>query len=209
MTGQTPDDLEQLKQEALTALQQATTPETLEAWRVMYLGRKGSVPQLLRTIKDVSPAERKKWGQQGNALRTELTVHYQEKYQIVTTGQSVAPGQTRQSVSRTKLTALPTIGHLHPITLTIRSIQAIFSRMGFTVVEGPEVEDPQYNFDLLNIPPDHPAREATDTFYTTTGQVLRTHTSPVQLRAVHEHTLTPPFKILSPGRVFRAERTDA
>ncbi|MFH1353726.1 MAG: phenylalanine--tRNA ligase subunit alpha [bacterium] len=199
--------LAELSRQATFELEQVKNPTTLEQWRVDYLGRKGAIPKLLREIKYLSLAEKRVIGKQGNALRQKLERLHQVKRKKI---KSAIPDFAPSGLSP----AQPLIGHLHPFTLATRRIQQIFSAMGFLVVEGPEVEEARYNFDQLNIPFEHPARAETDTFYIqeqgeAQNLVLRTHTSPVQLRAVLENDLIPPFRILSPGRVFRAERTDA
>lgn len=199
--------LDTLKTESVTALKQVKEAAQLEQWRITYLGRGGAIPRLLRAIKDLSLTEKRLIGRKGNELRQKLEILYERKKQ--------AFGPVSFSAKPASFTpAQPLVGHLHPLTLAIRRVQQIFSAMGFLIVEGPEIEEARYNFDQLNIPFEHPARAETDTFYLedhgdAQALVLRTHTSPVQLRTVLENNLTPPFKILSPGRVFRAERTDA
>ncbi len=199
--------LDTLKTESVTALKQVKDAAQLEQWRIAYLGRRGAIPRLLRAIKDLSLAEKRLIGKKGNELRQKLEILYERKKQAI--------GPVSFSAKLSSFTpAQPQYGHLHPLTLAIRRIQQIFSALGFLIVGGIEVEEAQYNFDQLNIPFEHPARAETDTFYlenkgNAKDLVLRTHTSPVQLRAVLENNLIPPFKILSPGRVFRAERTDA
>jgi phenylalanyl-tRNA synthetase alpha chain len=201
MTG-LPKKIEQLSQAALKGLQEVKNASALEQWRIQYLGRKGEVPLLLRTIKDLSAQDRKTVGQKANQLRRELQEEYEKKAESVKGVESTEVISTKHSVSKGR-------GHLHPLLLTTRRIQDIFATMGFLIVDGPEVEEPEYNFDYLNISPEHPARAETDTFYLTNGKILRTHVSPIQIRAVEDHTLKPPFKILYYGRCFRAERTDA
>lgn len=203
----TPAELLKLKSEAQASLSEVTSADALEAWRVKYIGRKGAVPLLLREVKKLPLAERKAIGQAANALRRELEDLYTEKKQTI---QHKPIAKKDLGIGHWSLGFAP-LGHFHPITLTIRRIQDIVAAMGFFIVEGPEVEEAQYNFDLLNIPLEHAARAETDTFYIQDHPklVLRTQTSPVQLRAVLENNLTPPFKVVSPGRVFRAERTDA
>lgn len=203
MTAQL-DDIKDLRAQATEGLAQAKTPVDLEAWRVAYIGRKGALPRLLRQVKELSDTDKKVVGAAANKLREELEDAYTAAAQTIGSGHT-----TIAEVSA--MGDIPS-GHLHPLTLTIKRVQDILAAMGFLLVEGPEVETAAYNFDLLNIPLEHPARAETDTFQiadTTDPLVLRTHTSPVQLRAVLEQHLTPPFKIASPGRVFRAERTDA
>lgn len=193
-------DIEHLAQASRQALEAAADAATLESWRVEYIGRKGKLPQLLRTVKDLPGEQRKIIGQQANSLRKELEAAYKAKLNKL----QKPNGQTAKVSSQRQYS-----GHLHPLTLTSRRIQNIFAAMGFTIVDGPEVEDPKYNFDLLNIPPEHPSRAETDTFYLTNKSILRTHVSPIQIRGVEDHKLVPPFKIMYHGRSFRAERTDA
>lgn len=190
-----------LEREALAALAQNKDATALEAWRVTYLGRKGKVSQLLRQVSKLPLADKKQVGQAANVVKRHLTDALNER--------QVSYGRHTSRIDRNALSAPVQAGHLHPLTLAIRRIQDIFAEMGFTIVEGPYVEEAKYNFDLLNIPLDHPARSESDTFQLAGGHVLRTHTSPVQMRAVLEYDMRPPFRILSPGRVFRAERTDA
>lgn len=208
MTALSSEAIDTVTREALEALEKSDTPAALESWRVAYIGRKGKLSLLLRRVKDVPAAERKAVGATGNAARQELQAAFKAK-QATMARTSAVGGKQKASKGVTYLSGLPEPGHLHPLTITIRRIQDIFAKLGFTVVEGPLVEDPRYNFDLLNIPPDHPARAETDTFYLTDGHILRTHTSPVQIRAVLEYNLKPPFGIISPGAAFRAEKVDA
>lgn len=190
-------DLIQLKQKAFEDLQNLP----LEDWRIKYIGRKGAVPLLLRDVKDLPESDRKNIGQAANELRRELEKLYKQKKQEF---------KPDLKIENWDLKIAPS-GHLHPLTTTIRRIQDILAALGFFIAEGPEVEEEKYNFDLLNIPLEHTARGIMDTFHIASEEklVLRTHTSPVQLRAVLENNLTPPFRVASPGRVFRAERTDA
>lgn len=197
-------DLVALHNEAQQRLKDVTSLPHLEEWRKQYLSRKGQVPQLLRTIKDIAdPGERQKQGQAANRLREDLMrLYLAHKSHIEQTQRTshfdiTVPGKR------------PIGGHLHPLTIFQRRIRDIFSSMGFVMVEGPLIDEPRYNFDALNIPLDHPARGEADTFYLTNGLLLRTHTSAMQVRAVLENNLTPPFRLLIPGLVFRNERTDA
>ncbi len=208
MTGLLIEQVKSLKSEAANALVTVRTAKELEQWRVRYIGRRGKMPLLLRRIKELPFTQRRTVGQAGNELRSHLTHVYEEKKTVLPNLE--VPPQLKAATAPRATSPVPPPGHLHPLTLTIRRILDIFSRLGFLVVEGPEAEEARYNFDALNIPLEHPARAETDTFYLTTkGLVLRTQTSPVQIRAVLEYNLVPPFRILSPGRVFRAERTDA
>ncbi len=213
--------VEGLRKQAIEKFHSISSENQLEEWRIEFLGRKGAVPLFLRKIGEMPAEERKEAGSGANALRKELEGMYEKKKNDKTEEKEPAQTETPSllekflNIFRPKETQeqknTEAMGHLHPLTLTTRRIQDIFSAMDFHIVEGPEIESGQYNFDYLNIPIEHPARAETDTFYVenTEETVLRTHTSPVQLRAVLEQDLIPPFKILSPGRVFRAERTDA
>lgn len=204
MTNKFPSSLSILTEAATKSLEQTSSYTDLEKWRIHYLGRKGEIPRLLREVKNLPPADRQIAGQQGNQLRRDLTAAYEQKLSSLSglSEPSPAPRPVQPPVKAGS-------GHLHPLTLAGRDLQAIFYQLGFQLVEGPLVEETKYNFDLLNIPLEHPARAETDTFHLADGLVLRTHTSPVQLRSVLANGLVPPFQVYSIGRTFRAERTDA
>ncbi len=199
MTALTPRDLIKLSESALAELTALATVSACETWRIHYLGRKGLIPLALRQIKDAPVSDRAVLGQTGNQVRQTLEDALAAKLATL-----------QPTVSASSSSVVPTIGHLHPLSLSIRQLYATLSSLGFQPVEGPQAEEARYNFDYLNIPLEHPARAETDTFYLSDPSlVLRTHTSPVQVRAVLEQNLIPPFRICSPGRVFRSESTDA
>lgn len=204
---ETLEQISALKTQAQADIEHVSDAAGLEAWRVKYLGRKGKLRAIVEQVSELAPPEKKTAGQASNELRQALHALYQEK---------VAQYEGGEGTEKTIYDPATSTGHVHPLTITIRRIQDIFRAMGFTVVAGPEVEEQKYNFDLLNISAEHPARAETDTFFIAhqTGNdnlplILRTHTSPVQIRSVKEEGITPPLKILCPGRVFRSERTDA
>lgn len=199
--------LTDLQHKAESSLASADSAAALEKWRVEYIGRSGQIPLLLRQVKDVPAEERGAIGQAANQLRQILTTAYETKLASLQPEKTSAVKKVKNGT--TKLAGLPEVGHLHPLTLTMRRINDIFSRLGFSLYEGPLVDEVKYSFDLLNMPPNHPARAESDSFYTTTGQVLRVQTSALQVRIVEENQLRPPFKLFFPGRVFRNERTDA
>jgi len=201
MTDHTSEELTQLKKKAESELQQVADAAVLEKWRIAYLGRKGAVPKLLRGVKDLPTKARRAVGQAGNKLRRELTEAYQKRQQ------ELEPSTARHSAGAAAVQP----GHLHPITLALRQARDIFTSMGFSIVEGPNLEEAAYNFDNLNIDLEHPARAESDTFYIQDhpDRVLRTHVSTLQSRAVIEHDLTPPFKIFYYGPSYRAEKEDA
>jgi len=199
-------DLGSIEKKAFSELSKVKDKSELEALRVKYLGRKGELTAVLRSLKDLSATEKKKLGSGANKLKEKLQEAIDERF--IKIGEDIAsdiditrPGQ---KISR---------GHVHPITLVEREIRRIFLSLNFSVVEGPELETEFYNFDALNLPDWHPAREAWDTFWIKSEKgdkeklLLRTHTSPVQVRYMEKNK--PPFQIIVPGRVFRYEATDA
>lgn len=196
-------ELEEIAQRAKGGLKNVTTEAQLEDWRRLNLGRKGALPLFLRSVKSLPIEVRKAIGQPANALRQELTTLFDQVKEEMSMKGKVKPFDISMPGIK------PTIGHLHPLTITLRRIWDIFSSMGFQIIEGPLVEETKYNFDVLNMPLDHPARAETDTFYLNNGHLLRTHVSAMQVRAVLEQHLKPPFRFVLPGLVFRAERTDA
>ncbi|PIT97997.1 MAG: phenylalanine--tRNA ligase subunit alpha [Candidatus Andersenbacteria bacterium CG10_big_fil_rev_8_21_14_0_10_54_11] len=178
----------------------------LEAWRAAYIGRKGSIPRLLRMVKDLPLAERKNAGRRGNEIRQALERSFREKEaQINVDGKKAFSPQSAPAHRQTPP------GHLHPLTHTLRQIQYIFTKLGFRLIEGPSVEEARYNFDSLNISLEHPARAETDTYYLKDhpGLVLRTHVSPLQVRSMLENKFRPPVRLMYWGPTFRAEKEDA
>lgn len=214
-------ELLELKSTALHEVAEAKDVKTLEEIRVKYLGReKGELTKVLRSLKDMAEAERKKVGPLANEIRVELEAALKahvEKFQ--------ASSFKFQGVDVTRPGEKVELGHLHPLTIIENKIRKIFSELNFSVVEGPEIETEHYNFDALNIPANHPARDMWDTFWLKSDDrspmteqsdtrhpssdrlLLRTHTSPVQIRYMETHE--PPFQIIVPGRVFRYEAIDA
>ena len=201
-------------QEFTQELQTARTPEDTERIRVLYLGRKGGkITDILRSLKDLSDEEKKKIGPMANAAR----MHIEDALQ------SLLNSQEQKNVATADLTLpgiTPVTGHLHPITQVLQELTDIFVSMGFMVYEGPELENDFYNFEALNFPPSHPARDMQDTFFIKTPitrkekhamnsakWLMRTHTSNMQVRMLEENE--PPLRCIIPGRVFRNEATDA
>ncbi len=202
-------ETEKIKKEALAELEKANDAASVEKLKIKYLGRKGEISLLLRLLKDLPVEERRKTGPKLQALKNELEALFSNRISVDKESAKergvdlTAPGK---KVSR---------GHLHPLTIVDADIRKIFLSMNFSVVEGPEVETEYYNFDTLNVPEFHPAREMWDTFWLKRDKnakskeklLLRTHTSPVQMRYMEKNK--PPFQIIAPGRVFRYEATDA
>ena len=200
--------LEQLQQEAEAALAQANTTEAIKAWHSEYLGRKGRLTGILRNLGSLSNEERPLVGKIANEVKVALEQALQERQTAI----AQAEMEAARSAERVDVT-LPgrpqNLGKLHITTRTLREIYAIFTSMGFQIYDSPEVETDEYNFQLLNIPPGHPARDMWDTFYTTTpGLLLRTHTSPGQIHAMREYA-PEPIRVILPGKCYRYEAVDA
>lgn len=206
------DQLEEVATQANAELQKASSAEELETWRVQYLGRKGQLTNLLRSLRDVPIEERKAAGARANQVRNTLEAGYTAKKEKLDSSATVSIEGDKIDIS---LPGEPIqIGRFHPTTRAIKEICDIFISMGFQIAEGPEVEWEYYNFEALNMPAEHPARDAFATlwvdYHTPTGarpMLMRTHTSPVQIRSMEK--IKPPVRIISPGRVFRYEATDA
>ena len=196
--------LNQLKQKAIKEIEQAKDLKNLEEIYRNYFGRKGKLTNVLRSLKDLSAKERKEKGKLANQLKQEL----EEAIKAKSKKFSVSGGQNKEWIDVTVPGILPSEGHLHPISLVQQQLEEIFQSMGFSVVDGPEIENEYYNFDALNIPKNHPARDLWDTFWLKDiSLLLRTHTSPMQARYMEKHN--PPLRIIVPGRCFRHEATDA
>ena len=192
-------DLDNIYAGALKDIEAATDAKTLQDLNVKYLGRKGAVTQFLRNISQLPADQRPAAGQKANALKKELEATFRDALKRLEEAQSRS--RDRIDVS---LPGRPAGGgHLHPITQVNRQICDIFERMGFHVAEGPEVELDYYNFTALNFPKNHPARDMQDTFFVSDDIVLRTHTSPLQVRVMEKQP--PPVRVIAPGKVFRCD----
>ncbi|HCX27627.1 MAG TPA: phenylalanine--tRNA ligase subunit alpha [Candidatus Portnoybacteria bacterium] len=190
-------------------LKKLSDKQSLEDLRVKYLGRKGELNKILEKVKTLGEKERAEHGRQLNALKQEIEQLLKDSWQKVKTASRQL---AEEWLDITAPGAKPLVGHWHPRTLVLREIENIFKSLGFSVVDGPELETQWYNFEALNMPKDHPARDMQDTFYVKNpagGEdlVLRTHTSPNQIRFMEKNE--PPFRIIVPGKVFRNEATDA
>jgi phenylalanyl-tRNA synthetase alpha chain len=196
--------LKSLRQDAIAEMQYANSLEALNDLRIKYLGKKGSLTGILRGLGALSPEERPKIGQIVNEIRTELEQFINNKRE------SLKQSQLAQKLAMEKIdVTLPgrkvNVGHKHPLTHTLNRIKETFMRMGFDVAEGPEIEQDYFNFEALNLPKDHPARDMQDSFYITEDILLRTHTSPVQARTMQASEPNQPIKIISPGKVYRRD----
>jgi phenylalanyl-tRNA synthetase alpha chain len=195
-------DLQQLEKDALVELEQATAEDQITAVRTKYIGRKGLITGFLRNIVQIPDAEKALFGKRCNEVKENLTARIEDALQ----NQSQRKKDDiliKEKIDVTLPGRTVKCGRIHPVIQIRREICSIFSAFGFSVVEGPEIELDYYNFEALNIPKDHPARDMQDTFYIDENVVLRTHTSPVQVRIMEK--VKPPVRILSPGRVYRRD----
>ena len=207
MTGETtPEVIEKLQRDAAAALNAAKDSSDLESWRVEYLGRSGKLTAILRSLGTLPQESRAAVGQAANRARQELEAAFGERAKTLAAGT-----ESKEAIDVTLPGRKPRRGGLHPSTQIIREITRAFNEMGFLTVEGPEVEFERYNFDLLNIPADHPARDQWDTIWVDRpepgGILLRTHTSPMQARVME--ATEPPVRVVVPGKCYRYEATDA
>ncbi len=205
------DQLKDLRTQALTELSEVDSLRGLELWRVRHLGKKSALIQILRSLATLPAEERRRVGAQANEVKTALESGLSEKERQLQEALLASPLKSRQLDVTLPGRPYP-IGGLHPITQTINEICEIFGNMGFQTIEGPEVELEYYNFEALNIPPHHPAREMFATLWVETGggegtTLLRTHTSPMQIRLMERER--PPIRVIVPGRAYRYEATDA
>ena len=200
------ESVEQLREAAVSALNSADSSEHLESWRVEFLGRKGRLTALLRGLGSLEIEERKIVGAAANLLRADLDSLYEERERQAKSSNAVVG-----SLDVTLPGRKPAVGGLHPSTQMIREITQAFNEMGFQTVEGPEVELEKYNFDMLNIPAGHPARDQWDTIWVDSEKyddvLLRTHTSPMQARVMENNN--PPIRVVVPGKCYRYESTDS
>ncbi len=200
------DELSKLQAGAAARIAAAENTDALEAIRVEVLGRKGALAVIGKEMAKLPPEERGSIGKRLNAVKQELERAF-DHYKSVYEDASLARKLDTEWVDLTLPAPGTRPGSLHPVTQVQHEIEEVFTSMGFTVLDGPEVETEYNNFDALNIPPDHPARDMQDTFWLEGGNLLRTHTSPVQVRGMKK--LGPPLRMIAPGRVFRNEEVDA
>ena len=198
--------ISEIQADALERIRAAPSPEALEPVRVEVLGRKGVLAQISREMGKLAPEERARAGKLLNAAKQTLEEAFERRKQEFDAAQLHARLDA-EWIDLTLPAPGPRPGSLHPITQIQMEIEDLFVSLGFMVLDGPEVETEYHNFDALNIPPEHPARDAQDTFWLTDGNLLRTHTSPVQVRGMER--FSPPLRMIAPGRAFRNESVDA
>ena len=200
------EKLEEIRQKAVSEIEKATDPEMLNTARVTFLGKKGELTTILKSMKDVAPEDRPKVGQWVNDTRKAIEEKMnaaKEKMEQEQLNHRLA----NETIDVTLPAKKNKIGHRHPNTIALEEVEKIFVGMGFEVVEGPEIEKDYYNFEALNIPANHPAKDEQDTFYINKDILLRTQTSPVQVRTMEAKK--PPIRMIAPGRVFRSDEVDA
>ncbi len=194
------ETIQKYRQDFESRINSTSTPEPLKQLRIDFLGKKGCVPALMKELRQATPEEKQKLGKLINDFKQYVENLLKEKEEELGKTPKEKPGETFD-------TSLPgrreTTGTLHPITQVMEEITSIFRGLGFQVEEGPEIETDYYNFAALNIPKNHPARDMQDTFYVEGGTVLRTHTSPVQIRVMENRE--PPMRIIAPGKVYRCD----
>ncbi len=200
------EQLEKIKSEALAKIDASDALEKLNEIRVAYLGKMGELTTVLKSMKDVAPEERPKVGQMVNEVRALIEERLEETKTAL--ARKAREEQMKREVIDVTLPAKKAnTGHKHPNTIALEEVERIFVGMGYEVVEGPEVEYDLYNFEKLNIPKGHPARDEQDTFYINDSILLRSQTSPVQARVMEKQK--PPIRMIAPGRVFRSDEVDA
>ena len=198
--------LQKIKEEAIARIKESKNPESLNDVRVSVLGKKGELTALLKSMKDVAPEERPVFGQLVNDTRAEIEKVMEEAKKNM--DKLLLDAKLKSEVIDVTLPAKKNnVGHRHPNTIALEEVERIFIGMGYEVVEGPEVEYDHYNFELLNIPANHPAKDEQDTFYINGDILLRTQTSPVQVRTMEKGKL--PIRMVCPGAVYRSDEVDA
>lgn len=201
------EKISNLRELALGKIKEATSSSEVEELRVKLLGKKGELTEMLKDLKNLAIEERKQFGQEANELKNELTQFLEDKFR------ELSANDVKKTLSKGSNfdISLPgtnfKLGSLHPVTIVQKEIERIFTGMGFNIVDGPEVEEEFFNFEALNIPKNHPARDMQDTYWLENGSLLRTHTSPCQVRAMQKYGA--PLRVIAPGRCFRNESTDA
>ncbi len=198
----------ELQEEALQKVAAASELKELNEVRVAYLGKKGPITEVLRGMGKLSAEERPKIGALANDVREAIATKIEEKQKALETAEVNAKLAT-ETIDVTLPGRPVNKGNLHPLTRVVEEIEDLFIGMGYTVAEGPEVESDYYNFEALNLPKSHPARDMQDSFYITDEILMRTHTSPVQARTMEKHKGQGPVKIICPGKVYRRDNDDA
>ena len=200
------EEILKIEEDSQNSIKECEDIKLLNELKVKYLGKKGELTAVLRTMGKLSPEERPVIGSLVNQVRDKLTLLFEQKEKELQKKELLKKLET-ENIDVTEPSKKITLGSLHPITQIINEVEEIFLGMGYEIADGPEVEKAIYNFDKLNTPPDHPARDVQDTFYITEDILLRSQTSPVQARVMENQK--PPIKIICPGAVYRSDSVDA
>ncbi|NLX79034.1 MAG: phenylalanine--tRNA ligase subunit alpha [Clostridiales bacterium] len=200
------EKIEALRLEAIEALSLAQSLQEIEALRVKFLGKKGELTAVLKMMGSLSAEERPIMGQLANAVRAELEEKIESRKKELKEAE-IEEKLVEESIDITMPGNRRRIGHKHPLSIVLDEVKDIFLGMGFKIATGPEIEWDEYNFEALNIPQDHPARDTQDTFYLSENKLLRSQTSPVQIRVMEQQK--PPIRVIAPGRVYRSDSVDA
>lgn len=200
------EKLQSIKEQALSKIAEAQDINLLNDIKVSILGKKGELTQVLKSMKDVAPEDRPKVGQMVNETRANIEAKLEEKMKSINSAMR-AEKMKRETIDVTLPGVKKIDGHRHPNQIALEDLERVFIGMGYEIVSGPEIEYDKYNFELLNIPANHPAKDEQDTFYINDKILLRTQTSPVQVRVMEQKK--PPIRMIAPGRVFRADEVDA
>lgn len=200
------EQLEVIRKRAIEGIKEASDLKVLDNLRVEYLGKKGELTAILKGMKDLSNEERPLIGQLVNELRQNMEEMLENKKKDLAS-KALNLKLKAERIDVTLPAKMPEIGHRHPMKTVLEDIKNIFIGMGYSIAEGPEIENSYYNFDALNIPEEHPTKDEQDTLYFNPNLMLRTATSPVQVRVMENNT--PPIRIIAPGRVYRSDEVDA
>ena len=200
------EKLQSIREQALSKIAEAQDINLLNDIKVSILGKKGELTQVLKSMKDVAPEDRPKVGQMVNETRANIEAKLEEKMKSINSALR-AEKMKRETIDVTLPGVKKIDGHRHPNQIALEDLERVFIGMGYEIVSGPEIEYDKYNFELLNIPANHPAKDEQDTFYINKDIVLRTQTSPVQARIMEQGKL--PIRMIAPGRVFRSDEVDA
>lgn len=202
------EKLDLLKEEGLKAIEACETLAALQECRVLYLGKKGPIQEVMKSMKDLAPEERPAFGAAVNEIKTAISEAIEQakaKLEIKEMNERLE----KEKIDITLDGYRPSVGNLHPLVLVQQELEDLFIGLGYTVAEGPEVELDLYNFERANIPQGHPARDMQDTFYINAESLLRTHTTAIQTRQLEEHAPQLPIKVICPGKVYRRDDDDA
>lgn len=202
------ENLETIQSEGLQKIETCLNASDLQQLRVLYLGKKGPIQEVMKSMKELSPEERPAFGQRVNDVKT-LLAEAIDKKKIELEHKEMIESMENEKIDVTLDGYCPSLGTLHPLTVVQQEIEDLFIGLGYTVAEGPEVELDLYNFERANIPQDHPARDMQDTFYINVEELLRTHTTAIQTRQLETHAPKLPIKVICPGKVYRRDDDDA